>query len=180
MPGEGRALTIRELQIKLYRKAKNEPEFRFYQLYDKVYREDILQHAYELARANQGTPGVDGESFADIEMAGPEEWKKGLREQLRSKTYSTATGATGNNPEAQRRRASTRIPTIRDRVVQTVVQLILEPIWEAEMEPNAYGYRPRKSAQGAIQKVDELLHQGYTDVVDADLSKYLDTTRTRS
>jgi Reverse transcriptase (RNA-dependent DNA polymerase) len=170
---------IRELQIKLYRKAKDEPEFRFYQLYDKVYREDILPHAYALVRANQGAPGVDGESFEDIETAGLAEWLNGLREELRSKTYQPGyplgpvrrvmipkTGG-GERPLG--------IPTIRDRVVQTAAKLILEPIWEAELEPNIYGYRPRKSAQDAIRKVDELLHAGYTDVVDADLSKYFDT-----
>jgi RNA-directed DNA polymerase len=166
---------IRELQIKLYRKAKNEPGFRFYQLYDKVYREDILNHAYALARANDGAPGVDGQSFQDIESEGLAGWMNGLREDLRNKTYQ---------PQPVRRAMIEKrgggerplgIPTIRDRVAQTAAKLVLEPIWEAELEPSAYGYRPRRSAQGAIQKVDELLHEGYTDIVDADLSKYFDT-----
>jgi len=166
---------IRELQIKLYRKAKDEPEFRFYQLYDKVYREDILNHAYELARANQGAPGVDGESFEDIESTGLAEWMNGLREELRSKTYKPQPVRRVLIPKPGGGERPLGIPTIRDRVVQTAAKLVLEPIWEAELEPNAYGYRPRKSAQDAIQKVDELLHDGYTDVVDADLSKYFDT-----
>jgi RNA-directed DNA polymerase len=170
---------IRELQIKLYRKAKNEPEYRFYQLYDKVYREDILDHAYELARANHGAPGVDGESFEDIESRGLGEWKNGLREELRNKTYQPGypLGPVRRVmiPKPGGGERPLGIPTIRDRVAQTAAKLILEPIWEAELEPNAYGYRPRKSAQGAIRKVEELLHEGYTDVVDADLSKYFDT-----
>jgi RNA-directed DNA polymerase len=166
---------IRDLQIKLYRKAKNEPDYRFYQLYDKVYREDILYHAYRLAKANHGAPGVDGESFEDIESRGLEEWVNGLRKDLHDQTY---------RPQPVRRKMIEKpgggerplgIPTIRDRVAQTAAKLILEPIWEADLEPNAYGYRPRRSAQDAIQKVDELLHEGYTDVVDADLSKYFDT-----
>ena len=166
---------IRDLQIKLYRKAKNEPGFRFYQLYDKVYREDVLLHAYRLAKANDGAPGVDGESFRDIESRGREEWLNGLRKDLHDKTYK---------PQPVRRKMIDKpgggerplgIPTIRDRVAQTAAKLIVEPIWEADLEPNAYGYRPRKSAQDAIQKVDELLHRGYTNIVDADLSKYFDT-----
>ena len=166
---------IRDLQIKLYRKAKNEPGFRFYQLYDKVYREDVLLHAYRLAKANDGAPGVDGESFRDIESRGREEWLNGLRKDLHDKTYK---------PQPVRRKMIDKpgggerplgIPTIRDRVAQTAAKLILEPIWEADLEPNVYGYRPRKSAQDAIRKVDELLHRGYTNIVDADLSKYLDT-----
>jgi RNA-directed DNA polymerase len=166
---------IRELQIKLYRKAKNEPGFRFYQLYDKVYREDIIDHAYELARANHGAPGVDGESFEDIESKGLEEWKSGLREELRNKTYEPQAVRRVMIPKPGGGERPLGIPTIRDRVAQTAAKLVLEPIWEAELEPNAYGYRPQKSAGDAIQKIDELLHEGYTDVVDADLSKYFDT-----
>jgi RNA-directed DNA polymerase len=166
---------IRELQIKLYRKAKDEPGFRFYQLYDKVYREDILNHAYQLARANDGAPGVDGESFEDIESKGLEVWMNGRREELRNQTYQPQPVRRVMIPKPGGGERPLGIPTIRDRVAQTAAKLILEPIWEAELEPNAYGYRPRKSAQDAIQKVDELLHEGYTDIVDADLSKYFDT-----
>jgi len=166
---------IRELQIKLYRKAKSEPEYRFYQLYDKVYREDILNHAYSLARANNGAPGVDVESFEDIESKGLVEWMNGLRKELRSKTYQPQAVRRVMIPKRGGGERPLGIPTIRDRVVQTAAKLVLEPIWEADLEPNAYGYRPKKSAQGAIRKVDELLHEGYTDVVDADLSKYFDT-----
>src|SRR6266567_7630470 len=166
---------IRELQIKLYRKAKNEPGFRFYQLYDKVYREDILNHAYRLVRANAGAPGVDGESFEDIECKDLEQWLNGLREDLRNRTYEPQPVRRVMISKAGGGERPLGIPTIRDRVAQTAAKLVLEPIWEAELEPNAYGYRPRKSAQDAIQKVDELLHRGYTNIVDADLSKYFDT-----
>ena len=166
---------IRELQIKLYRKAKNEPGFRFYQLYDKVYREDILNHAYRLVRANAGAPGVDGESFEDIESKDLEKWLNGLGEELRNRTYEPQPVRRVMISKAGGGERPLGIPTIRDRVAQTAAKLVLAPIWEAELEPNAYGYRPRKSAQDAIQKVDELLHEGYTDIVDADLSKYFDT-----
>src|SRR5512142_2873114 len=158
---------IRELQIKLYRKAKDEPGFRFYQLYDKVYREDILNHAYELARANHGAPGVDGESFEDIEAKGLEEWKNGLREELRGKTYKPQPVRRVMIPKPGGGERPLGIPTIRDRVAQTAAKLILEPIFEADLEPNTYGYRPQRSAQDAIQKVGELLRGGYTDIVDA-------------
>ncbi len=166
---------IRTFQRKLYRKAKAEPDFRFYLLYDKVYREDILLHAYRLARSNKGGPGVDGQTFEMIEASGLEAWLSGIRELLRAKTY---------RPQPVRRAMIAKpgggerplgIPTIRDRVVQGAVKLVIEPIFEADLEPNAYGYRPKRSAGDAIQAVHKLLCRGHTDVVDADLSKYFDT-----
>jgi RNA-directed DNA polymerase len=165
---------VRELQIKLYRKAKSEPGFRFYQLYDKVYREDVLLRAWVQAKANQGAPGVDGESFEDIESKGLMEWLNGLRRELHDKTYQPQPVRRVMIPKPGGGERPLGIPTIRDRVAQTAAKLILEPIFEADLEPNAYGYRPQRSAQDAIQKVGELLRQGYTDVVDADLSKYFD------
>src|SRR5712672_2501850 len=166
---------IRSLQRKLYRKAKAEPAFRFYVLYDKIYREDILRHAYGLARANAGAPGVDGVTFAQIEERGPETWLAGLREDLVSKTYRPDPVRRVMIPKPGGGERPLGIPTIRDRVVQTAAKLVLEPIFEADMDPAAYGYRPGRSAGQAIQLVLSLLRQGYTDVVDADLSKYFDT-----
>lgn len=166
---------VRELQIKLYRKAKSEPDFRFYQLYDKVYRADVLRRAWVLAKANHGAPGVDNESFEDIESKGLMEWLDGLGKALHDKTYRPQPVRRVKIPKPGGGERPLGIPTIRDRVAQTAAKLILEPVFEADFEPNAYGYRPKKSAQDAIQEVDKLLFQGYTDVVDADLSKYFDT-----
>src|SRR5579862_3998075 len=166
---------IRTLQRKLYRKAKDEPDYRFYLLYDKVYREDILLYAYELAKSNQGAPGVDGETFAAIEWKGLGEWLAGIRNELRTRTYQPQPVRRVMIPKPGGGERPLGIPTIRDRVVQTAAKLVLEPIFEADLEPCAYGYRPKRSAQDAIQKVHELLGAGYTDVVDADLSKYFDT-----
>jgi RNA-directed DNA polymerase len=167
---------IRTLQRKLYRKAKAEPAFRFYVLYDKICREDILRHAYRLARTNAGAPGVDGVSFARIEEKGLGAWLAGLREELVSKTY---------RPDPVRRvmiakpngggERALGIPTIRDRVVQTAAKLVLEPIFEADFEDTAYGYRPARGAVDAVKDVHRHLSRGYTDVVDADLSRYFDS-----
>jgi RNA-directed DNA polymerase len=156
---------VRDLQIKLYRKAKNEPGFRFYQLYDKMYREDILLRAWVLAKTNHGAPGVDGESFEDIEKRGLQEWLNGLGKELHDKTYQPQPVRRVTIPKPGGGERPLGIPTIRDRVAQTAAKLILEPIFEADLEPNAYGYRPKRSAQDAVETVDELLYRGYTDML---------------
>jgi RNA-directed DNA polymerase len=166
---------IRNLQRKLYCKAKAEPAFRFYVLYDKICREDMLRHAYALARANAGSPGVDGVTFARIAAEGVERWLAGLREELVSKTYRPQPVRRVMIPKPGGGERPLGIPTIRDRVVQTAAKLVLEPIFEADFEDGAYGYRPRRSGTDAIKEVHRLVCRGYTDVVDADLSKYFDT-----
>ena len=166
---------IRSLQRKLYLKAKAEPTFRFYQLHDKIWRPDILAHAYALARSNRGAPGVDGVTFDAIEAAGLAEWLERLGEDVRSKRYRPQPVRRVLIPKPGGGERPLGIPTIRDRVVQTAAKLVVEPILEADLDPSAYGYRPRRRAGEAIEKVHHLLEQGYTDVVDADLSKYFDT-----
>src|ERR1700751_4637056 len=167
---------IRWLHRTLYIKAKAEPDYRFYLLYDKIYREDILQHAYDLMRANRGAPGVDGVTFEMIEADGLEEWLNGIRKDLIEKAYRPAPvrrvmipkpGGNGERPLG--------IPTIRDRTVKAAAKLVLEPIFEADLDPSAYGYRPKRGGLDAIKEVHALICRGYTDVVDADLSKYFDT-----
>jgi RNA-directed DNA polymerase len=166
---------IQNLQRKLYLKAKSEPEFRFYVLYDKIYREDILTHAYRLAKANGGSAGTDGVTFDQIASEGEAKWLTGIREQLRAKAYRPQPVRRVMIPKPGGGERPLGIPTIRDRVVQTATKLVIEPIFEADLEPNVHGYRPKRSALDAIQQVHQLLKQGYTDVVDADLSKYFDT-----
>jgi RNA-directed DNA polymerase len=166
--------SIRTLQRKLYLKAKAEPAFRFYQLYDKVWRADMLAHAYALCRANAGAPGVDEVTFAMIEAAGLEEWLGRLGEDLQKKTYRPQAVRRVTIPKPGGGERPLGIPTIRDRVVQSAVKLVIEPIFEADLDDSAYGYRPGRDAADAIKQVHRLLCRGYSDIVDADLSKYLD------
>ena len=166
---------IRTLQRKLYAKAKAEPGFRFYRLYDKIYRDDILAHAWSLAKANDGAPGVDGVTFDRIEADGLETWLAGLAEELRERRYRPQPVRRVVIPKPGGGERPLGIPTIRDRVVQTAAKLVLEPIFEADLDPEAYGYRPGRSGLDAVRRVHGLLKAGYKDVVDADLSKYFDT-----
>lgn len=166
---------IRTLQRKLYVKAKAEPDFRFYLLYDKIHRDDILAHAWRLAKANGGAPGVDGVTFAQIEAAGVGSWLAGIAEDLRARRYKPQPVRRVHLPKPDGSTRPLGIPTIRDRVVQTAAKLVLEPIFEADLSPRSFGYRPKRSAVDAVRVVHGSLSKGYTQVVDADLSKYFDT-----
>jgi len=170
--------TIRTLQRKLYAKAKQEPAYRFYALYDKISREDVLSHAWRLVRANRGNPGVDGMSFEAIERGiGVETFLRELARELKDKTYRAQAvrrvmilktdGSGSQRPLG--------IPTIRDRVAQMAVKLIIEPIFEADFCAHSYGFRPKRSAHDAVDDIANTLWAGYTRVIDADLSKYFDS-----
>ena len=168
--------SIRTLQRKLYRKAKQEPAFRFYALYDKVYRADILGHAYHLVRANKGSAGIDGVTFEVIEAGeGVTAFIAELEEALRNKTYKPDPVKRVMIPKRDGSQRPLGIPTIRDRVAQMAVKLVIEPIFEADFCKTSYGFRPKKSAHDAVDDVAFSMHTGYTEVVDADISKYFDT-----
>jgi group II intron reverse transcriptase/maturase len=165
---------LQKLQTALHAKAKAEPEFRFYALYDKIYREDVLAHAYARCRANKGAGGVDGQSFAEVEAYGVERWLGELAQALREESY---------RPEAVRRVFLVKpngklrplgIACLRDRVCQTAATLVLEPIFEADLPPEQYAYRAGKNALDAVKAVHSLLNTGHREVVDADLSAYFD------
>jgi len=168
--------TIRTLQRKLYRKAKQEPACRFHALYDKVYRADILSHAYALVRANQGSAGIDGVTFAAIEEnEGVTAFIAELEEALRNKMYKPDPVKRVMIPKSDGSQRPLGIPTIRDRVAQMAAKLVIEPISETDFCKNSYGFRPKKSAHNAVDDVAYTMHTGYTEVIDADLSKYFDT-----
>ena len=167
--------TVQKLQAALQAKAKGSPDFRFYSLYDKLYRADVLAHAYGCCRANQGAAGVDGQTFADIEAYGRERWLGELAEELRNKTYRPQAVRRVYIPKANGKQRPLGIPTIRDRVAQMACVLVLDPIFEADMQPEQYAYRPGRSALDAVQKVRRLVDNGHAEVVDGDLSGYFDT-----
>jgi RNA-directed DNA polymerase len=166
---------LEELRGKLYVKAKSEPAFRFYVLYDKIHRWDTLVEALKQSKSKKGAAGVDGQTFVDIEAYGEERWLKELQEELQGKSYRPRPVKRVLIPKPGGGERPLGLPTIRDRVAQTAAKLILEPIFEADLHDDAYGYRPERSAVQAVQQVHLELVAGKTEVVDADLSKYFDT-----
>ncbi|MBI9038072.1 MAG: group II intron reverse transcriptase/maturase [Bacteroidales bacterium] len=166
---------VRLLQLKLYLKAKQESSYKFYILYDKVFQKYILLEAYKRSKSKNGNPGIDKQTFADVEKYGREKFLSEISEDLRKRTYK---------PQAVKRvwiekenggKRPLGIPTIRDRVVQQACKIVIEPIFEADFDDSSHGFRPKRSAKGAITEIRDNLKQGKQTVYDADLSKYFDT-----
>ena len=164
--------SVRKLRRALHVKAKADPDFRFYALYDKLTREDILVHAYAKCRANRGAPGVDGQDFADVESYGLERWLGELALTLSEKTYQPDAIRRVFIPKANGKLRPLGISTLKDRVCMTAAMLVLEPIFEADLPSEMYAYRPKRNAQQAVVEVEEKMYRGHPDVVDADLSDY--------
>jgi len=168
--------TVRTLQRKLYHKAKQDAGFRFYALYDKVYRADLLSHAYDRVRANRGAPGIDGETFKAIERGkGKAEYLAQLSEALQEKSYQAKAVRRVWIPKADGSKRPLGIPTLRDRIVQMALKLVIEPMFEADFCETSYGFRPQRSAHQAAEHISQALRTGHRYVIDADLSKYFDT-----
>ncbi len=164
---------VRRLQIALHAKAKESPSFRFYSLCDKVWSYEVLFTAWQDVRRNGGTAGTDGTTIADIEAQGVGQWLEELARDLKEGTYRPAAVRQVLIPKKQRGKfRPLGIPCIRDRVAQTAAMLILSPIFEADLQPEQYAYRPERSALDAVKRVHQLLRQGHHEVVDADLSDY--------
>jgi RNA-directed DNA polymerase len=164
--------SVQKLQTALHAKAKTEAEYRFYALYDKIYREDILAHAYAQCRTNKGAPGVDGQDFADVEKYGVERWLGELALALREETYRPDPIRRVYIPKANGNLRPLGISTLRDRVCMTAAMLVLDPIFEADLPPEQYAYRQGRNAQQAVRDVEETLFYDHPDVVDADLADY--------
>src|SRR5712671_5122503 len=164
--------SVQKLQTALHAKAKAEAGYRFYALYDKISREDILAHAYAQCRSNKGAPGVDGQDFADIDAYGVQRWLGELALALREESYQPDPIRRVFIPKANGKLRPLGISTVRDRVCMTAAMLVLEPIFEADLPPEQYAYRPGRNAQQAVVKVEELLFRGHPEVVDADLADY--------
>ena len=170
-------ISLQDLRRRLYIKAKTESSWRFWGLYVHVCKPETLREAYLLAKANEGAPGIDGVTFAAVEAGGVQEFLDQLRKELVERTYRPQAARKVEIPKDGGKMRQLSIPSIRDRVVQGALKLILEPIFEADFQPGSFGYRPKKSAHTAIQRVKEAILQGKTYVIDFDLRSYFDTVR---
>jgi RNA-directed DNA polymerase len=170
-------ITLQDLRRRLYVKAKAEPSWRFWGLYGHVCKHETLRAAYELAKQNDGAPGSDGVTVEAIEADGVEPFLDQLREELVQRRYRPQRPRKVGIPKEGGKVRHLSIPSIRDRVVQGALKLILEPIFEADFQPGSYGYRPKQSAHAAVQRVSEAIIQGKTYVIDLDLKSYFDTVR---
>ncbi len=166
---------IRDFQRKIYLKAKQEKEFRFYVLYDKIRMLRFLKEAYKRVKANGGAAGVDRKTFEDIEEYGVERYLEEIQRELESKTYKPSPVLRVYIPKANGKMRPLGIPTIKDRIVQMSCKLVIEPIFEADFEDSSYGFRPKRSAKEAISSIKRELNRGKIEVLDADLSSYFDT-----
>ena len=171
------SIRLQELRRKIYIKAKADRQWRFWGLYGHITKPEVLQEAYRLAKANKGAPGIDGRSFDDVEQEGLEGFLEGIRQELLEQTYRPRPNRRVEIPKGNGKTRLLGIPTIKDRVVQGAVKLILEPIFEADFKGCSYGYRPRRSAHQALDRVTVGILRGLTRVVDVDLSGYFDNIR---
>jgi RNA-directed DNA polymerase len=167
--------SVQKLQKALHDKAKGSPGFRFYAVYDKVYRKDVLAWAYQCCKANGGAAGVDGQRFEDIEEYGVERWLDELAEELKNQTYRPLPVRRVYIPKPDGKQRPLGVPAIRDRTAETAAVLVLEPIFEADLQPEQYAYRPGRSALDAVKHVHKLINTGHGEIVDADLSGYFDS-----
>ena len=170
-------INLQDLRRRLYVKAKTEPTWRFWGLYGHVCKRETLQQAYRLAKANDGAPGIDGVTFEAVEAEGVERFLDQLHQELAQRTYRPQKARKVEIPKGGGKMRQLSIPSIRDRVVQGALKLILEPIFEADFQPGSFGYRPKKSAHTAIQRVSTAILEGKTYVIDFDLRSYFDTVR---
>lgn len=168
---------LQDLRRRIYVKAKAEPSHRFWGLYVHVCKDHVLREAYQLAKKNKGAPGIDGETFEDIEQQGVESYLAQIRTELLDRTYRPQKLRKQEIPKDGGKVRILSIPTVRDRIVQGALKLILEPIFEADFKPGSYGYRPKRTAHQAIERVAKAIVHRKTKVIDLDLSAYFDTVR---